>query len=73
MCVGNFKDWHGLKHKSHAGGSYFALERADLVRRRLWAHYVKMAINDVDGCSVAVAPAHGGPEHREASTALSRP
>lgn len=55
MCVGNFKDWNGLKHKHFAGVLYFALERQDLVRRRLWAHHARMDVDDESGCAVAVA------------------
>ena len=53
MCVANFKDWNGLRHKNYGGVLYFALERHDLVKRRLWAHHATMAMDD--GCGVAVA------------------
>lgn len=52
MCVANFKDWNGLKHKNHGAVLYFALERQDLVKRRLWAHHATMAMQD--RCDVAV-------------------
>lgn len=52
MCVANFKDWNGLKHKNHGSVLYVALERQDLVRKRLWAHHASMAMED--GCDVTV-------------------
>lgn len=52
MCVASFRDWHGLKHKRHGGVLYFALEREDLVRRRLWAHRATMGLEE---CDVVVA------------------
>lgn len=55
MCVGNFQDWNGLKHKAHGGVLYFALERPDLVKRRLWAHYAKMGIPADEVAGVAIA------------------
>jgi len=38
ICTAWGDDWHGFKHKSIWNVVYFALERADLVRRRLRAH-----------------------------------
>lgn len=38
ICAAWGDDWHGFKHKSLSSVVYFALERADLVRRRLRAH-----------------------------------
>lgn len=38
ICVASGTDWHGLRSKERAGVLYFALERSDLVRRRLLAH-----------------------------------
>jgi hypothetical protein len=38
VCVAGGMDWHGKKNKGAAGVVYFALERADLVKRRLQAH-----------------------------------
>jgi len=35
------KDWRGHRTKGHSGVIYFALERADLVRRRLTAHKLR--------------------------------
>ena len=38
VCVAAGLDWHGLRNKGAAGVVYFAIERADLVKRRLRAH-----------------------------------
>lgn len=38
ICVGWGDDWHGYKSKKFGNVVYFALERADLVKRRLRAH-----------------------------------
>lgn len=38
ICVGAGLDWHGYRNKGAAGVVYFAIERADLVKRRLRAH-----------------------------------
>ncbi|MBR1238180.1 AAA family ATPase [Bradyrhizobium sp. AUGA SZCCT0182] len=38
ICVGAGLDWHGHRSKEAAGVVYFALERADLVERRMMAH-----------------------------------
>ena len=38
ICVGAGLDWHGFRNKGAAGVVYFAIERADLVKRRLRAH-----------------------------------
>ena len=37
-------DWHGKRNKGAAGVVYFALERADLVKRRLFAHKMVLQI-----------------------------
>jgi hypothetical protein len=37
-------DWHGYKNKGAAGVVYFALERADLVRRRILAHVARLEL-----------------------------
>jgi hypothetical protein len=34
ICVGAGLDWHGYLNKGAAGVVYFAIERADLVKRR---------------------------------------
>src|SRR3954464_9658052 len=38
ICVGAGLNWHGYRNKGAAGVVYFAIERADLVKRRLRAH-----------------------------------
>ncbi|MFA5952757.1 MAG: AAA family ATPase [Hyphomicrobium sp.] len=38
ICVGAGLDWHGYRNKGAAGVVYFAIERADLVKKRLRAH-----------------------------------
>src|SRR6476659_11431593 len=38
ICVAAGLDWHGYRNKEVAGVVYFAIERADLVSRRLRAH-----------------------------------
>lgn len=40
-------DWRGFKTKGRAGVVYFALERADLVRRRLIAHKLRDNLRDL--------------------------
>lgn len=37
-------DWHGYRSKGAAGVVYFALERADLVRRRILAHVARLEL-----------------------------
>jgi RecA-family ATPase len=41
ICSAAGLDWRGKKNKGAAGVVYFALERADLVRRRLRAHRLR--------------------------------
>src|SRR5436190_3640014 len=38
ICVAAGLSWHGYRSKNAMGVVYFALERADLVRRRILAH-----------------------------------
>jgi RecA-family ATPase len=38
ICVAAGLDWNGKRSKERPGVLYFAIERADLVRRRLKAH-----------------------------------
>jgi hypothetical protein len=45
-------DWRGYRTKDRAGVIYFALERADLVKRRLIAHKLR---DDLPGLPIAVA------------------
>src|SRR5258708_7022474 len=49
--VGAGIDWFGLRSKEAAGVLYFAIERADLVRRRLRAHGIRQ---NLKGLPIAV-------------------
>jgi hypothetical protein len=42
VCVAYGDDWHGHRNKGAMGVVYFALERADLVRRRILAHVARL-------------------------------
>ncbi len=42
VCVAYGDDWHGHRNKGATGVVYFALERADLVRRRILAHVARL-------------------------------
>lgn len=44
ICVAGGMDWHGKRSKEAAGVVYFALERADLVERRIKAHLLKLGL-----------------------------
>jgi len=46
-CVSSGRDWRGYKNKEAAGVIYFALERADLVRRRLRAHRLRDGLGNL--------------------------
>jgi hypothetical protein len=46
ICVAAGLDWHGHKSRGAAGVVYFALERADLVRRRILAHVARLGLNN---------------------------
>lgn len=48
MCVANQQSWHGRKVEACYGVVYFALERADLVHRRLMAHCRQMGLSEDD-------------------------
>jgi hypothetical protein len=48
MCVANQQPWHGRKVEHCYGVMYFALERADLVHRRLMAHCLRMELSQED-------------------------
>ncbi|MCP1931798.1 AAA family ATPase [Bradyrhizobium elkanii] len=54
MCVANQQDWHGRKVDSCFGVVYFALERSDLVHRRLMAHCERMGLSPEDREQMAV-------------------
>lgn len=51
ICVAAGLDWHGKRSKETAAVVYFAIERADLVRRRLRAHGLRMNLR---GLPIAV-------------------
>ncbi|PSO29827.1 AAA family ATPase [Bradyrhizobium sp. MOS002] len=48
MCVANKQPWHGRKVDHCYGVMYFALERSDLVHRRLMAHCIRMELSEDD-------------------------
>ena len=50
ICVGAGLDWHGYRNKGAAGVLYFAIERADLVKRRLRAHRVRLGLKGTPIC-----------------------
>src|SRR5947208_9955760 len=54
VCVGAGIDWHGHRNKGAAGVVYFAIERADLVKRRLRAHKRLLGLK---GTPIAVSSA----------------
>ena len=53
ICLGAAPDWYGFKIKQKAASVYFAFERPDLVKKRLWAQCQR---DQIDGSLVAVAP-----------------
>lgn len=56
MHLATGRDWLGKKNKHSVGVVYFALERADLVKRRLDAHRLKMGIPRAQPVPVVVIP-----------------
>jgi RecA-family ATPase len=48
-------DWHGYRNKEAAGVVYFAIERADLVRRRLRAHAERQGLKGLPIAVVGVS------------------
>ena len=56
FAVASKSDWHGHRAKLTGAVVYFALERADLVKRRLQAYQARAA-DDTDPPPVAVIPA----------------
>jgi AAA domain len=52
ICVGAGLNWHGYRNKGAAGVVYFAIERSDLVKRRLRAHRRLLGL---DGTPIAVS------------------
>jgi hypothetical protein len=63
ICVAAGLDWHGHRSKETAGVLYFAIERADLVRRRLRAHGIRQ---NLKGLPVAVVSSTIDLTHPEA-------
>jgi hypothetical protein len=47
ICVAAGIDWHGYRNKGAAGVVYFAIERADLVARRMLAHGRLLGLKDL--------------------------
>ncbi|MHC2653419.1 hypothetical protein ACVMHY_005998 [Bradyrhizobium barranii subsp. barranii] len=50
ICVGAGLDWHGYRNKGAAGVLYFAIERSDLVKRRLRAHRARLGLAGTPIC-----------------------
>ncbi|UPJ69210.1 AAA family ATPase [Bradyrhizobium sp. 191] len=50
ICVGAGLDWHGYRSKGAAGVLYFAIERSDLVKRRLRAHRARLGLAGAPIC-----------------------
>ena len=50
ICVGAGLDWHSYRNKGAAGVIYFAIERADLVKRRLRAHRQRLGLAGTPIC-----------------------
>ncbi|MET4721671.1 hypothetical protein ABIF63_005777 [Bradyrhizobium japonicum] len=50
ICVGAGLDWHGYRNKGVAGVLYFAIERSDLVKRRLRAHRARLGLAGTPIC-----------------------
>ena len=50
ICVGAGLDWHGYRNKGAAGVVYFAIERSDLVKRRLRAHRARLGLKGTPIC-----------------------
>src|SRR5438552_4966016 len=63
ICVAAGLDWHGYRSKETAGVIYFAIERADLVRRRLQAHGIRQ---NLKGLPIAVVSSTIDLTHPEA-------
>jgi hypothetical protein len=53
ICVGAGLDWHGYRNKGAAGVLYFAIERSDLVKRRMRAHKQKLGLIGTPICVVS--------------------
>lgn len=46
ICVAAGLDWHGFRNKGACGVVYFAIEREDLVRRRMLAHIARLGLTN---------------------------
>ena len=53
ICVAGGLDWHGKRNKGAAGVVYFALERADLVEKRIRAHCLRLGLKSLPIAVVA--------------------
>ena len=53
VCLGSSPDWYGFKIKKNCASVYFAFERPDLVKKRIWSQCQRDGLGDVP---VAVAP-----------------
>jgi AAA domain len=53
VCVAGGLDWQGKRNKGAAGVVYFALERADLVEKRIKAHCLRLELKSLP---IAVVP-----------------
>lgn len=60
ICIACGHDWHGYRNKGAMGVVYFALERADLVSRRIRAH---MALRGVPAPPIVVVNAMVDPRN----------
>lgn len=56
FAIASKTDWHGYKAKGTGAVVYFALERSDLVKRRMQA-YLARAGEETDAPPIAVIPA----------------
>lgn len=53
-CVGTGEEWHGRKNSGQADVLYFALERSDLVNRRLSAERDRAGLSSTDRLPIGV-------------------
>jgi AAA domain len=53
ICVAGGLDWQGKRNKGAAGVVYFALERADLVEKRIKAHCLRLGLTSLPIAVVA--------------------
>ncbi|WP_426525047.1 AAA family ATPase [Bradyrhizobium sp. McL0615] len=62
ISVASGADWFGKRNKERCGVVYFALERADLVKRRLEAHRIRLKLADLPIVVVKAAINFGAAE-----------